>query len=971
MSYADHDTPSRCAFDDKALGPDDNGVCPSCWKQIQKPLTVIKASKAEVREVLAEAPPPLRADLEEQGDLLKPEPAFNAILVGLLNVALAVEFGDSAIDTVANRVDEGKLVVASVYNLAITLGYKTVAEKLLRARLGAPADLIRFRDTGKGVFQVHTPYNEKWNVLARENRQIFFSAPEKDGGFWWRTFHNSELRRVANLLQGVYGDQLTLGLNGKLFALPSMPLPKEDDFGEAPTGKPKKATGERLDIPDEIEGIRIGDRIKLPGGDESIVQYIDPRKKSIGVGDTKEGRYVFYSFDIIETENGRPVAARLLAERKAAAREVGGGPVEDVLIDRVIPVGMKNYQIESVAFIEKNRRVILADEQGLGKTATAITCIDAPAIVVCPATLKHNWEKVEIPRWRPDLTSIVIDGSAPPSIAERKRANVFIVNYDIVDKHVEWLVKIGAKTLIADEAHYLKNLGARWDTKLRMYQPSESSPRRTKAFYELHRDIPKLILATGTPILNRTKELFPLLHLCDKREWNNQAEFQTRYCGAFEKDTPRGKVWDANGRTNSDELNKRIVKRYMIRHTKAMVLKELPPKSRRSILVPLSEKWRRQYMQMVKEFEAWVFAYGGSDKVAKAARAQALVMLTAMRRLSANGKVEAALEWIVNHLESTGFRPLIVMAVHADAFERLGRGLDAVNAKFDADVAAGEMPSISRKIRWESCIGSDGLKKRVKVTDRFQNIGDVDVLLFSIPLATGLTLTRSQDMLFLERIWRPADQVQAEDRIHRLGQTASVQITYLDGVGTVDQKMGFLLMDKSETAAEVIDGEDLSHAEAFYRVFGEMMVGPNGEKMDPAKFRGPESLADLIEESELEAIGMAQSLDDLVKARKVMEQQQAALRDIKMKSKGMTFEEATTEAREELDEDIEEFARKLRAKRDMKPNRTETYEDDETGELYPGQAQIRAYYEEMRRKHPDFDEILDSFVIDSWNNPLP
>lgn len=1336
MSYADHDTPSRCAFDDKAIGPDDNGVCPSCWKQIQKPLAVIKASKAEVRTVLAEAPEALREDLEEQGDLLKPEPAFNAVLVGLLHVALAVEFGDSAIDTVANRVDEGKLVVASVYNLAVVLGYKVVAEKLLRARLGAPQDLIRFRDAGTGVFQVHTPYNEKWNALARENRQIFFTAPEKDGGFWWRTFHSSELRRVANLLQGVYGDQLTLGLNGKLFALPSMPLPKEDDFGKAPTGKPKP-TNERPDVPDEIEGIKIGDRIRLPGGGESTVQFIDPRKKTVGVGDTKEGRYTFYSFDIIETENGRPVAARLLAERKAAAKEVGGGPVEDVLIDRVIPTGMKNYQIESVAFIEKNRRVILGDEQGLGKSLVGITCIDPPAIVVCPATLKHNWVN-EIAKWRPELISLVITGGSPPPIPERRRANVFIINYDIVEKHVDWLVKIGAKTLIADEAHYLKNLGARWDSKLRMHAPSDSSPRRAKAFYELHRDIPKLILATGTPVMNRTKELFPLLHLCNKQEWNNQIAFQKRYCGAFEKETPNGVVLDANGRTNSDELHKRITSRYLIRHTKAMVLTELPPKVRTSILVPLSEKWRRAYVQLTRDFLDWVYAYGGPDKVAKASRAEALTRLTAMRRLSANGKVDAALEWIQNHLESTGFRPLIVMGVHADAFRALGKGLDAINAQFDADVAAGEMPAISRKIRWDSCIGADGLGKRVKVTERFQKTGDIDVLLFSIPLATGLTLTRSQDMLFLERIWRPADQVQAEDRCvlegelvltrtgwrpvetvkagdfvlshtghfrrvtdvhsrghrdlvteiryrrfnqplrvthdhkvlvkrgrskkliwleahkiipqqdklvfprwresnaayaktlkmphsikvrqtqrnqwgavqkngrckpvprevtvdadllalfgwyiaegcastksgkgsfvslaghakerkilerhgrtlarvfgvnwtiyakrgskgielrafsrelaawflhlfgagahskkvphtflksltrtqsqtlllhhalgdgyrrrktsevttasaelasqialalgrngetpyvrsitegqnaghwivghtkdaapasrelldvdnkyiyqpitsvttqtaasvktdgryprvydltvekdhsfvvgcaavhncHRIGQTGHVQITYLDGMGTIDQKMGLLLMNKGETAAEVIDGESLSHAESFFRVFGDMM-SKEGKKMDPSKFRGPESLSDLIEEAELEAIDMAQSLDDLVKARQVMERQKAELRDIKMRTEGMTFEEATVVAGRELDEDIEEFARKLRAKRDVKPNRAEVFE---AGELYPGHAEDHAHYTEMRRRRPDWDEILDAMVIDSWNNPLP
>jgi hypothetical protein len=377
-------------------------------------------------------------------------------------------------------------------------------------------------------------------------------------------------------------------------------------------------------------------------------------------------------------------------------------------------------------------------------------------------------------------------------------------------------------------------------------------------------------------------------------------------------------------------------------------------------------------VQLTRDFLAWVYAHGGPEKVARASRAEALTRLTAMRRISANGKVEAALEWISSHLESTGFRPLIVMGVHADAFTAIGKGLDAINTQFDADTAANEMPSISRKIRWEAVVGSTGLGKRVKITTQFQEKGDIDVLLFSIPLATGLTLTRSQDMLFIERLWRPADQVQAEDRIHRLGQTASAQITYLDGMGTIDQKLGLMLMDKTDTAAEVIDGETLSHNESFFRVFGDM-IGEGGKKMDPSKLQAVESLADLIDEAELEAIGMAQSLDDLVKARKEMETQKAALRDLKMKTEGMTFDEASVEA-EQLDEDIEEFSKKLKAKRGLKPNRFATFVPEELHdleELYPGHTADHAYYLKMCREHDDFDEVLDDMVVDSWNQPPP
>ena len=977
MSYADHGHPTLCVLDGKPIGPDSNGVCPSCWKLIQKPLATIKASRAAIKADLASAPEVFREDMEENGDLTQPKPAFDAMLAALWHAGMATEYGASAISTVADRVDEGKLVVAAAYNLILTLGYKEVAATLLGFQLGGPKALIRFRDTGKGTIQVHTPYDEKWNSLARQNRKIFFVAPEKEGEgsnvYWWRTFHNGDLRQVVNLLQGVFGDQLTLGTNGKLFALPSMPLPKESDFGQAPTGKPK-ATNEKPDIPDEIEGIRIGDRIKVPGG-ESIVQYIDPRKNSIGVGDTKDSRYIFHSFEVIETLNGRAVAARINAERQKAAAEVRGVMPQDLVLDRDIPAGMKNYQIESVAFIEKNRRVILGDEQGLGKSAVAITCIDTPTIIVCPATLKHNWV-AQMARWRPDLAplALTVSGGSPLSAAQLRQASVIVLNYEIVEKHLDALIKFGARTLIADEAHYLKNLSMAWDKERKEYVPSDKSPRRAKAFWALSLSVPKLILATGTPVMNRTKELFPLLHLCNRREWANQTEFQKRYCGAFETQVRGKTVWDASGRTNSPELHKRIKKAYLVRHTKAMVLTELPPKMRQSLLVPISEKWLRTYIQASKDFIDWVTAYRGSAKAARSARAEALARLTALRRISANGKVIAALEWIESHLESTGFRPLIVMGIHADAFESLGKGLDAINAQFDADVAAGEMPSISRKIRWATVVGSTGLAKRVKVCERFQEVGDIDVLLFSIPLATGLTLTRSQDMLFLERLWRPADQVQAEDRIHRLGQTGSVQITYLDGVGTVDQKLGLLLLDKTDTAAQVIDGKELTHDEAFAQVFG-TMFNESGKKMNPAMFHAIEDLSDLMSETEAEAIGLGQTLAELVKARQEMEGQMKELAKIKAKSEGMTFEEALKEI-EPLDEDIEEFARKLKLRgrgrpEGVKPNRFASTEDfDVVGELWPGHAADHAHYLRMKRENPRWDEVLDSLVADSWNQPL-
>jgi SWI/SNF-related matrix-associated actin-dependent regulator 1 of chromatin subfamily A len=929
--------PTRCALDDKPVTEKDEGVCAGCRAKLRA--TAIKVSPAEVSEVVSEAPEPLRSDLQQEGDLTQPAAAREAILSGLWHVAQARQFGAPAIDSVAKRVDEAKLVIASVHNLARLLGYDDVAKTIMR-RLG-DKDIIRFR-AERGTMQVHAPFNERWALVCRENNAIFFDAKRDDRGFFWRSFHPSELRRVANLLMGVFGDQLCLATNGRLLALPSMPLPKEYDFGEAPTGKPR-ATGEvEEEIPEESAAIRIGDKISLPGGGESIVQFVNPKKKLIGVGDTKGNQYTFYSFEEVETANGRAIAARLNAERKAAAA-VEGRKVEDIVIQRQLPVGIKNYQIESVNFIEKHRRVILGDEPGLGKTLVCLTCIDTPAIVITTATTKYNWVD-EAKRWRPDLVSMVVNGTAHPSELDIKRANMFILNYDIVDKHLPWLLALGAKTLIADEAQNLRNLKIEWDKKNQEYVAGEKSPNRAVAFYKLHHNIPKLILATGTPVMNRTKELFPLLHMCNKQEWASQKAFYDEFCGAFERDTPNGKVVDANGRTNTEELHKRLVERYMIRHRKDDVLTELPPKRRWSEEVPLSDKWRLAYLQLAKSFEDWIYVHGGPEKVESSMRAEALVKMTALRRLSANGKVPAALNYIQNHLEGTGFRPIIVMAEHTEAFTALGKGLDAMNAEFDADVAAGRMPAISRKIRWAGIFGADGLKKRVKTYKQFQFEGTIDVLLFSIQLAQGLNCTRAQDMLFLERLWRPSDQVQAEDRAHRVGQTGSLGICYLDGMGTIDQFMATLLADKTDTIARVVNGELLSADEVFMSIFGQM-VSKDGQPRKP-KMVG--SLSEL--------------LDELFAARDAMEKQKAELVSAKM-ARGMSEKEAKKQAKAEIGEDIDEYAAKRR--KGLVKNSSML-----AGELYPKHARDRAHYESMKDQ-PSYQEALAAMVVASWNNPLP
>src|SRR5687768_11382028 len=117
--------------------------------------------------------------------------------------------------------------------------------------------------------------------------------------------------------------------------------------------------------------------------------------------------------------------------------------------------GLFPHQIEGVAFLLGRRRAILADDMGLGKTRQAIVSLRhltpaGPRLVICPASVKQNWAR-EIAVVTPDASILVIEGSAPIPLT----AEWIIVNYDILGRHLDDLLRVPWAALVFDEAHYL------------------------------------------------------------------------------------------------------------------------------------------------------------------------------------------------------------------------------------------------------------------------------------------------------------------------------------------------------------------------------------------------------------------------------------------------------------------------------------------------------------------------------------
>lgn len=316
---------------------------------------------------------------------------------------------------------------------------------------------------------------------------------------------------------------------------------------------------------------------------------------------------------------------------------------------------------------------------------------------------------------------------------------------------------------------------------------------------------PEVVLLSGTPLLSRPVEMFTLLHMIDPKTWNNWYDFTRRYCGGHQ-----GRWgYEAKGATNTDELHNRI-KRYFIRRQKSEVLSQLPPKVRIEVPVILSSDIRDQYDAAEDDLAEYLHEYRGKQpaEIAKVVAAEQLAKLNVLRQLAALGKVESAAEIIESTLESD--EKILVFSSFMEPLRQL-------QERF--------------KDQSVTITGETSVDDRGAIVTKFQEDKSIKVFFGGIRSAgVGITLTAAQNVLFLDYAWNPADMQQAEDRIHRPGQTAtSVNIYQLHAENTIDGKLLTLLKKKQEVFDKVVEGvqatkEDNDAAKiAFKDVIGDVV----------------------------------------------------------------------------------------------------------------------------------------------------
>ncbi|MDQ1073800.1 MULTISPECIES: DEAD/DEAH box helicase [Microbacterium] len=467
--------------------------------------------------------------------------------------------------------------------------------------------------------------------------------------------------------------------------------------------------------------------------------------------------------------------------------------------DRVSPRGLEVMPHQS-RFLEAvrlgHRSFLLADEPGLGKTAESVlaaSVADAyPLLVVVPNVVKMNWAR-EVQRWTPQRRATVISGGGADIDAF---ADVFIVNYEILDRHLSWLSSIGLKGVVVDEAHFIKNLTS---------QRSQNVLALASRVRQQTRD-PLMLALTGTPLINDVEDFDAI--------W--------RFLGWTNGEKPGPELMeklDATGLTPADkafypEAREAVISMGIVRRKKKDVAADLPDKLVADLPVELDDEYGRSIRQAERELGARLAAKyrrileargdrglapgeidddivrlvaHGELEESKAAGSGSENVFTMVRRIG-QAKAHLAADYAVQLQRSVG--KVVFFAKHIDV-------MDAAEAHFKAS-----------GLKAVSVRGEQTSTARQAAIDAFNSDPDVGIAVCSLTAAgVGLNMQAASNVVLAELSWTAAEQTQAIDRVHRIGQEEPVTAWRIIAAHTIDTKIAELIDSKEGLAARALDGQ--------------------------------------------------------------------------------------------------------------------------------------------------------------------
>jgi hypothetical protein len=349
-----------------------------------------------------------------------------------------------------------------------------------------------------------------------------------------------------------------------------------------------------------------------------------------------------------------------------------------------------------------------------------------PAVIVCPASLKLNWQR-EFMMHFGKRTEILSSGKAVKLRKEGKR--VYIINYDILAKWEKQIIELQPVIITADECHMVKSLQA----------------KRTKVLLRLSKLVEHFIAISGTPMTNHVTELYPILRMVLGDE---QIESRREFCDRYSKLELTRWGFKYVGSRRLPELHQRLQKMCMIRRLVKDVLPDLPDYTRQTLPVELPSAARQEYVQMNAAFADWYF-----EKFPEKSQVQAAVIVTKlgyMKRHVAYWKLPFVYDWIDEFFEDSD-KKLVVFGLHRKV-------IDGIVERY---LKRGTLrhPFVVK------VDGSVNVENRQIAVDMFQKRPETRLFVGQMRAAgVGLTLTASSNVLFAECDFVPAIHSQAEKR---------------------------------------------------------------------------------------------------------------------------------------------------------------------------------------------------------------
>lgn len=421
-------------------------------------------------------------------------------------------------------------------------------------------------------------------------------------------------------------------------------------------------------------------------------------------------------------------------------------------LDYELNVKLRPFQEIGAAFLAINKKAILGDEMGLGKSIQSIATVDIvngyPLLIACPSSIKFNW-KEQIEKVLGTKKKISVLGS---KTAFKEGSDIYIVNYENLQKHSTNLKKINFKTSIMDECHYLKNKDA----------------KRSIICKEISANTNYRFLLTGTAVTKSPIDLVNQLDIAGHLDYfGGQNQFQDKFCD------PQKTIFgtDYTGASNLSELALMLRENCFLRREKKDHLSELPEKTRTKLSVELDDS--KLYKKSLSEF-------------LKGSHQERIRMLEDLRLYVAHQKIPAIKEVIDRFLESG--EKVVVFAYHKPIQHKL---LEMY-------------PDSCKIISDDSRIQNDN-------KNLFQENDDKKIIICSIKAAyMGFDLTAASNVVFAEMDWCSEINNQAEDRCHRMGQLNAVNAWYVVAQGTIEEHVWNVCERKRSVISDIYAKVDSS-----------------------------------------------------------------------------------------------------------------------------------------------------------------